>query len=327
MRVSGGLRSSLSSLASPRAQARAAAHVDCYVHHLMDNSFPGASSDLEQVTLRSVSAEAVIDLVHGARLSSLRIDTALCTNGPPGQSDPETVEILWGAKDASPTDADPLSWGSFVMAPFAGRVRQGNYRIGERTHQLRLNHGPHSIHGTVFDRQWKLLEHTPDSLHCVTDLGEHWPFAGRCHQQISLSDNRLSFFLTVESESEGFWVSLGWHPWFRTQLVTGEPLSLDAQPGQQVLRDDAGIPTSTWVAPSDGPWDDCFAQPNWPVTLSWGERLRLEIRSDCDFLVIFNELAHAWCVEPQTAPPNSFGESSQWVDSTHSHRAQMTWSW
>ena len=298
-----------------------------YRQDFMDNGFAETSSHREQVTLRSQSAEAVVDLIHGARLSSLRIHTALCSNEPSGQSDTDKVEILWGTQDHHASHSDPLSWGSFVMAPFAGRIRDGHYRVGDRVHQLRLNHEPHSIHGTVCDRRWELLEHTATSLHCVTDLGEHWPFAGRCHQRITMGDDRISFSLSVESAGEGFWVSLGWHPWFRTELASGEHLTLQAQPGLQVLRDGAGLPTSIWVPPRDDPWDDCFAQPNWPVTLCWGERLRLDIHSDCNYLVIFNELAHAWCVEPQTAPPNSFTDRTQWVDATHTHEAHMTWSW
>jgi aldose 1-epimerase len=271
------------------------------------------------VILRSATAEAEVDLVHGGRLSSLRIDT--------GASPHEAVEVLWDAADTSHESADPLSWGSFVMAPFAGRIRHGRYRVGSTEHQLRLNHPPHSIHGTVFDRSWDLLEHTTNSLHCVTDLGEHWPYVGRCHQWITLGDNHLNFEVSVESQSESFGVSIGWHPWFRTALSTGESLTLQAQPGQQILRDTEGIPTTTSVAPTAGPWDDCFAEPSWPVTLLWGERLQLQIHSDCTHLVIFNELAHAWCVEPQTAPPNSFTRPAQWLDAHHSHRAQMTWSW
>lgn len=298
----------------------------------MADSSPGSTSrspvsgntkGLTHVTLRSATAEAQVDLTHGARLASLRIATGDHNEPDP----PEIVEVLWGTGNESLTDIDPLSWGSFVMAPFAGRIRHGRYRVDQTEHQLRLNHRPHSIHGTVCDRPWGLLSYTADSLHCVTDLGEHWPYAGRCHQQITLRDHSVSFRLWVETVSDGFWVSVGWHPWFRTTLTTGEPLTLQAQPGQQVLRDSEGIPTTTWVTPTDGPWDDCFGEPNWPVTLSWGERLRLQIHSDCDYLVIFNELDHAWCVEPQTAPPNSFTEPSQWVDASHSHRAQMTWSW
>jgi aldose 1-epimerase len=273
----------------------------------------------EGVILRSASAEVEVDLFCGGRLRSLRIDT--------GASPRETVEVLWDAAGTSQEAADPLSWGSFVMAPFAGRIRHGRYRVDQTEHQLRLNLEPHSIHGTVFDHPWDLVEHTTDSLHCVTDLGEHWPYAGRCHQWISLGDNQLHFDLSVESHSESFGASIGWHPWFRTELATGEPLTLQAQPGLQSLRDSEGIPTTTWVTPTDGPWDDCFAEPNWPVTLSWGERLHLQIHSDCDYLVIFNELDHAWCVEPQTAPPNSFTQPTQWVDASHSHRARMTWSW
>jgi galactose mutarotase-like enzyme len=117
----------------------------------------GETKDLTHITLRSATAEAQVDLIHGARLASLRIATG--DYNEPGP--PEIVEVLWGAADVSLPDIDPLSWGSFVMAPFAGRIRHGRYRVDQTEHQLRLNHRPHSIHGTVCDRPWELLAHTP----------------------------------------------------------------------------------------------------------------------------------------------------------------------
>ena len=44
----------------------------------------------------------------------------------------------------------PMTWGSYPMAPWAGRVRHGRFEFDGRTHQLPRNLEPHAIHGTVF---------------------------------------------------------------------------------------------------------------------------------------------------------------------------------
>ena len=265
-----------------------------------------------RVVLQEGSARAEIDLAQGARVASLVIDE---------------VEVLWTQAGETARGSDPLSWGSYPMAPFAGRVGFGRYRSGDVVHQLQCNQPPHAIHGTVFDRQWEADVLDATTLACHTDLGEQWPFAGRCRQWFDLGERHLTMMLEVESLDEPFWAAIGWHPWFRTRLDTGESLELLASPELQAELDADGLPTGRWIEPQPRPWDDCFAQPQWPIQLVWGERLTLGIESDAEYVVIYDHQPHGWCVEPQTAPPNTGDLAGQMVEPGVTQRATMTWRW
>ena len=69
------------------------------------------------------------------------------------------------------------------------------------------------------------------------------------------------------------------------------------------VRDDVGIPTGELVPTPPGPWDDCFVEPTDPIELRF-DGLTVTISSDCDHWVVYDQPAHATCVEPQTGPPD-----------------------
>ncbi|MCU1386939.1 MAG: aldose epimerase, partial [Ilumatobacteraceae bacterium] len=56
------------------------------------------------------------------------------------------------------TDADPISWGSYPMVPWGGRVRDGRFAFDDHEYQLDINHPPHSIHGTVWFQPWSVRD-------------------------------------------------------------------------------------------------------------------------------------------------------------------------
>ncbi len=100
------------------------------------------------------------------------------------------------------------------------------------------------------------------------------------------------------------WCSLGFHPWFRRRLDTGGPVVLDVDPLAMVERGPDHLPTGAIVEPAVGPWDDCF-QLAAPPRLTWPDALSLQLRSDTEWWVVFDESREAVCVEPQTAPPDA----------------------
>ena len=71
-----------------------------------------------------------------------------------------------------------------------------------------------------------------------------------------------------------------------------------------LLRDDTGIPSGAVIAVPPGPWDDCFVGVKWPVRITWPGALALTITSDQDYMVVFDERREAFCVEPQSGPPD-----------------------
>jgi aldose 1-epimerase len=62
---------------------------------------------------------------------------------------------------------DPKLWGSYPMAPWAGRIRRGRLTYEAHTYDLPIDASPPAIHGTVCRRPWDVDDDgTP-----VTELG------------------------------------------------------------------------------------------------------------------------------------------------------------
>lgn len=65
------------------------------------------------------------------------------------------------------------------------------------------------------------------------------------------------------------------------------------------------IVTGRMVTPTDGPWDDCFTDVIAEPTLVIND-VAISLSSTAKYWVIYDELTHATCIEPQTGPPNAF---------------------
>ena len=251
-----------------------------------------------------------------------------------------------------PGDAS-MAWGSFPMAPWVGRVRNGRFRFLGDDIRLDLNHedgtgtgggpivppipassGPigdadrprHAIHGTTFSRRWTPVAVAGDrvELTCALEGAFGWPFAGVARQVVSLMPHRVDLTLAVEPAPDSvFPASLGWHPWF------AKPDRLEFHPIAMYARDDLGLPTGELVEPSAPPWDDCFVNHDAvemhydrdvaPVVTVWSP--------DCDHWVVYDKPTHATCVEPQSGPPDAPTIRPELATSAHPLRRTMTIAW
>src|SRR5258705_4199105 len=162
------------------------------------------------VRLAAGGVDLDLDPDHGGRIASLVVDG---------------MELL--VTDA----AGPLDWGCYPMAPFAGRIRDGRFRWAGTEHQLARNLPPHAIHGTVYDRPWRVEHAEPTDAVLVTDLGDGWPFEGRVVQRVRVSEGGLDLRLEIWAHDEAFPASCGWHPWWRRQLSRGKPVDIDIDAG------------------------------------------------------------------------------------------------
>jgi galactose mutarotase-like enzyme len=213
------------------------------------------------------------------------------------------------------TDArdEPLLWGCYPMAPFAGRIRDGVLRWRGEEHHLATDLlPPHAIHGTVLRRAWDVEHATATSARLSTDLGPGWPWPGHVVQEVRLTPwVAIELRLEVHADSPaGFPASCGYHPWFAGGWLEPRPSGgereMQAVPAEAMYRRDAhGIPDGTMVDPPPGPWDDCFAGVRWPIRVRFVDTTYLDISASADHVVVYNEPAHAVCVEPQTAPPDA----------------------
>lgn len=277
---------------------------------------PGPTSADRSFLLSAPGANAVVDLDAGGRLASFVVDG---------------WELLVTAGQRA------IGWGSFPMAPFAGRVRDGRFSFRGRDYQLPTEMPPHAIHGTVLGRRWERL----DERSIVTDLGPTWPFAGQAIQRFDLQAGRFTSQLEVHA-AEPMPASIGWHPWFRRHpgasdgrpdpgpgsLEQPGPLELDLDAGAMFRRDATGIATQERLSPPPPPpWDDCFTDLRRPPRLTWPGYLELTIESDCPAWVVYTVPPEALCVEPQTAPPDALNTGAAIVEPGRPLIAEMVWTW
>jgi aldose 1-epimerase len=222
----------------------------------------------------------------------------------------------------------PMAWGSFPMAPWAGRICNGRFRFGDTDQQLEINHhdgdGPeraHAIHGLVFDRPWPDVHNVSDTS-CTSAIALDWNFGGLVTQKIDLHPDRVELTLTIESTGHTFPAELGWHPWFR------KPDRLEFSPRAMYERDEFGIPTGALIEPTAGPWDDCFVNTQM-VALHYDRTTAPTVRveSDCDHWVVYDMPTHSTCVEPQSGPPDAFNLNPHLVDPNTPLSRTMTISW
>jgi aldose 1-epimerase len=261
----------------------------------------------ESVELRSGGAGVLVDPRDGGRVTSLEVAGA---------------ELLGGV------GTGVLDHGSFLMAPWAGRIRDGVLTVAGVAHALpTVRTHPHAGHGLVMDRPWTVLEVSARHLRIRCDLDSRWPFPGHVVQEFRLADDHLDQRVEVHAEGVPFPATVGWHPWFRRVLASGEVAALAFEAEGMLLRDAAGIPGGDVVAVPPGPWDDCFTGVRWPVTITWPGVVRLQISSDTAFAVVYDECAQAFCVEPQSGPPDGPNTAPRMILPDEPLVASTRWSW
>ena len=210
-------------------------------------------------------------------------------------------ELLIGRTHKEPVNT-PLTWGCYPMAPFAGRLAHGTFSWNENRYSTLQNYGQHAIHGTVVTRPWEITEHsdTHVAMSIALDDGSHalWPFAGTCEHSVHVTPEEVKCVLTIHS-LEAFPYQLGWHPCWK------KPDSAHFAFGSMFEKDVDHIVTGSMVTPTDGPWDDCFTDVIAEPTLVIND-VAISLTSTAEYWVIYDELAHTTCIEPQTGPPNAF---------------------
>ena len=277
------------------------------------------------ISLRSGSSTATIDSGRGGRLASLAIDGRDLLIGPPDDTD---TSILWG---------------SFLMAPWCGRIAGAVVDWHGQRHGLRDTLDGHAIHGTLWDQPWS-VESAEDSKAALTARLEPggWPFAGSVRQTYTLDSGALITTAELVAE-EPMPAAFGWHPWF---VRNGGDARLTVL-SSHTLETEGMIPTGRRV-PVDGTTDlrhgteigarlldHCYTEVRSPALVEWPD-LRLQIAFD-DVLTsaVIHTRATSFCVEPQTAWPNPVALEAAGVTGTglvtlaagERLAASMAWRW
>ncbi len=222
-------------------------------------------------------------------------------------------------------------FGSFVMAPWCGRMRDGRFRNGGTVHQMPTNGAPHAIHGTVRRRQWRTVRGDATSAVLLCELTDPWPYPGRVTQLVELDEDGGGVTLTLGVETLGasFPAQAGWHPWFlRTLSPDGQGVRIDFDAEWQEERGEDHLPTGRRVEPGPGPWDDTFGMPDGvDVSLTWPGELELSVTSRSPWAVVYDELDEAVCVEPQSGPPDGLNSRPRLVTELEPLEITTRWAW
>lgn len=235
--------------------------------------------------------------VHWLRSGELEVALAPEAGGRIAQLRYQGVDWLVGPEDGWPAT---IAWGCYPMVPWVGRIRHGRFHFEGKSHVLPINFEEHAIHGIGFSRPWHIerLEQDAATLSLALPEDQYWPFGGLATQVIELTPDSVRVQLEVQAGAHAMPAALGLHPWFR------KPERLQFAPDAMYARDEEGIAVQPPVAPTPGPWDDCFISRGDVVLDRGGQRLTL--RSESDHWVVYDGAEHATCVEPQTGPPNGF---------------------
>jgi len=235
--------------------------------------------------------------LYWLRAGRLEVALAPDAGGRVAQMRYDGVDWLVGEQEGG---AAAIGWGCYPMVPWAGRLRRGRFVFDGHRYALPTNFGGHAIHGVGFSRPWQVDSLGADSATLSLELPEdgYWPFGGRATQVIRMLADRLELRLAVQAGDQAMPATLGWQPWFR------KPDQVMFSPSAMYPRDGEGIAVLPCIAPTPGPWDDCFISQA-EVTLVSGDQ-RLQLRADTDHWVVYDGAAHATCVEPQTGPPDGF---------------------
>lgn len=256
------------------------------------------------IELAAGDARTVVVAEAGGRLGSLTVGghELLVTGGP---------------------HAQPMMWGSWPMAPYAGRVRAGRFRHDDVDHQLPLSLPPHAAHGTVFDRAWTPTAAGPSSVELRCDLGDDWPLGGVATQRIELEPNALRCTLAVTAADRSMPAEVGWHAFYRVADGVEDAVRVAATAMYERGGDE--LPTGRLVAPRPPPWDDCFLIDG-SLTFQVG-RLAITVASDTDHVVVFHGPDGGVAVEPQSGPPDAFHLAPRVLAPHERVRRTMTVRW
>jgi aldose 1-epimerase len=278
------------------------------------------------IELRAGAARVTIDEARGARISSMTIGGREIVLGPPDDSN------------------IGIRWGSFLMAPWAGRIEGGVLDWDGRRYQLPQRDGANAIHGLVYERAWAVDSTSGTTAELNTSLTEAgWPFGGVVRQWLELRPDTLVTTAEIRFERDGP-VGIGWHPWFLRGgydpcvTVNGaETLeTVDLIPTGRRLPVDAVTDLRAGPRLGDRQLDTFYPDAASPAMIRWEDfELAVEFDAPLQTVIVFSGDPRSVCVEPQSGWPNAPALAARGVEGTgiatigrgEAFRASMTWRW
>lgn len=293
----------------------------------------------QNLTIKNEFAAVTLSPNAGASLRSIKITK----NG-------KSYELLSGGDKAHDPTVLPHGEGSFVMAPWVNRIRDGRLVTPDGIHELPMNQPPHAIHGLARDQEWTIKQQDESSVDLEIELREPWPYSGQIEYSLSLEGQSLvqtMRLIAAPDEVRPFPGSVGWHPWFNTTLGTDLVTAQADIKAQWELDHTATVTgklsvtdvtkriqagTQFGIREVDG----CFLrEPNGVAVLSWPELTLSMSGSETITHFMFFSPEHALCVEPQTCTVDAAQLAEKGLEDTghvivdreNPLVATTTWSW
>jgi len=153
---------------------------------------------------------------------------------------------------------DPADMGnsstcsSFIMLPWANRIRDGQLNTGDETYTLRTSRDDNTArHGDVRNRPWQTLDASETYIRLRFESREHanvnWPFAFSAEATYALEGNNFFWTLSMTNEdTRSFPAGFGHHPYFvRTGAMPLLEIPAEREfPLEQAMATGAPVPVS-----------------------------------------------------------------------------------
>ncbi len=207
---------------------------------------------------------------------------------------------------------DPVEYGMYPMAPWAGRVR-GNVVDGpDGPVSLPISYAEWALHGTALAAAMTVVEQRDGHVRATVPTPAWWPWPCTIEVAWELSEDEVQTEIAVHSRVAGCPAVVGWHPWFRRDLGTGRPVEWSLAAVEQAERGEDHLPTGSRIAfdADAGPFDDAFVVPTGRAALEWPGALRIDVESNADWYVVYDEQPATVCFEPQSGPPDGLRPDS-----------------
>jgi aldose 1-epimerase len=221
---------------------------------------------------------------------------------------------------------DPFETAAFALVPFANRIADGRFRVGEREIRIERN-APgqaHPLHGHGWRKPWRVASAAADRVALTFEhSADSWPWHYTANQILTLRGDSLEVALSVENrDTTPMPAGLGWHPYFHK----GPGAQLKAHVEGVWLTDEEFLPVRLAHGTRFGQWgrgdelvredliDHCHT--GWPGVaeiLLPEERLRLALTASraLRWLHIYSPPGKDFfCVEPVSQMPNAVNRSA-----------------
>lgn len=216
---------------------------------------------------------------------------------------------------------------SFLMLPWANRIRDGILRYQGQSWQLRTTRDDHTArHGDVRKRAWQVIEQSDTHIQMQFNSHDHadfnFPFACSALLTYRLNERDFIWELRLTNQDErDFPVGFGFHPYFQRMSATMPLLEIPCD--QYFVLHDA-MPDSAPIAvppeldfrqlrsvPDDCQYDHLFANRDThkPVRLvyqDWGVQLEMHVDAYHPHVILYSAPDGSLAVEPQSNANDGF---------------------